>query len=248
MTTCPCGTDTTTGWVCRVCVGRLRRDMERLAELWPETVTVLARQTATGSGAKVSTTGKERPLPFDDNASEVRWLVENTITTWTRDLAGDQTPDGVHDVPSACLWLAHSAQRVAGTQEGPDALDELRDALRQVVRLVDRPESPIYLGVHDCGSDVWAKSHRLYQMCAGCEVTLDLDALRAESFNRARDTFAPARVIVDTAKMYGVRISKQQISRWAAHDEVRKVESKPTLYHVGECVMMASRETKRETA
>ena len=248
MTTCPCGTEVQSQYICKVCIGRLRRDLQRLADLWPETMTVLTRQTATASGAKVSTAGKERLLPFDANASEVRWNAENVVTTNLRDIAGDNIPDGVRDVPTAALWLSQNVQKIAGVPQGPEAMDELQDALRQITRLVDRPESPVYLGTHDCGSDVWAKSHRTYLTC-DCGDVLDLDEIRSESYNRARDTFAPARVIVDSARMYGVQISKQQISRWAGNKEVRKVESKPTLYHVGECVMMASRESKvRETA
>lgn len=248
MTTCPCGTEVQSQYICKVCAGRLRRDLQRLADLWPDTENVLTRQTATGSGAKVSTTGKERPLPFDANASEVRWLVENVVTTNLRDIAGDSIPDGVRDVPTACVWLSQNAHKIAGVPQAPEALDELTDAYRQIVRLVDRPESPVYLGTHDCGADVWAKSHRTYMTC-DCGAVLDLDEIRSESYNRARDTFAPARVIVDSARMYGVQISKQMISRWAANDDVRKQDAKPTLYHVGECVMMASRENKtRETA
>lgn len=214
MIVCPCGSEVQSAYICRTCTGRLRRDLQRLADLWGDSENVLTRQTATGSGGKTGKgSTKTAPLPFDANASEVRWMVENAVTTWVRDIAGDDIPDTVRDVPTAALWLSQNAQKIAGVPQGPEALDELTDTYRQIVRLVDRPESPVYLGTHACGSDVWAKSHHNYKTC-DCGEVLDLGEMRGQATLRARQVWATAREICAAAHMFDVPINKMMISRW----------------------------------
>lgn len=254
MTTCDCGAEIKSAYICRVCIGRLRRDLARLAELWPETEVVLTRQTAStgGGGSSGKGNAKSTPLLFDARASETRWMVENVVTTWLRDFAGDDIPKGVHDVPTAALWLSHHVQDIATNQQGPDAIDQLRDAYWQTVRLVDRPESPVYLGMHTCGSDVWAKSHQAYQTC-DCGTLLDIDEIRAGAMVKAREKWATARTITESAQMLGVRITKVMISRWYRDGKLdgnhRYADDGRVLeYRVGAVVDLASQMEERRTA
>lgn len=256
MTTCPCGSETTNGYVCRVCQGRLRADLRRIAELWPETEVALTRQTATGSGGGGGSGKggiKSTPLPFDANASEVRWDIENAVMTWVRDIAGDQVPEGVHDVPTAALWLSHNVQKIAGVPQGPEALNELTGAHRRIMRLVDRPESPVYLGMHDCGSDIWAKGWQSMKRC-DCEVMLDLDQIRADKMYAARSTWASARAIGEAArKIAGVHVTKVMISRWykagdLEGDHRMSADRKTIEYRVGAVLDLARRHAERNVA
>ena len=223
MIACPCGSQMHPDRsLCKVCSRKLGDALKSIADLWPESEVTLTRQGVSGSGSKVATGGKENPLPFDAHASEVRWDVENAVTTWCRDIADDDIPDGVHDVVTAALWLSQNAGTIATVPQGPEVFDELSDAARRLERLVDRRAVKNYLGhCPQCGEQVWAWPNDLYIKCQGveCEETIDLDKQRTRLRGdlEARNG-TPAELSAMAKQMFDQTISPSMI-RWYASEK-----------------------------
>lgn len=242
MITCPCGAEVQSAYLCRVCVGRLRRDLRRIADLWPETEVVLTRQTVGPRGSKGKTTrgAKSTPLPYDETASETRWVVENTVTTWVRDIAGDTVPNGVSDVPSAARWLAEHAQQVAGQPQAPDAFAELEDAARSITRLVDRRTDRVTAECGTCGKTLAAEPEDLTTICSACEVVVDIPAARAEKVMRAhRERITRAKAVAAAAQVYRVALTDRTFDRWAKRGDLRPDEN--GLYSVEELLVQVEK-------
>lgn len=257
---CPCGKPAPAAYLCAACVAQLRRDLHTIAARWTDTLDVLARRTAFGGGAK----GKnaEVSLPLDVHASAVRADAREKVMAWLQWLAGGVVPDAVRQpaggvvvradtVPLACEWLS---VYLSGALLQPDVVQmaaQLGEVARKLHRLVDRPEAPTYLGRHACGADVWAKRHRSYQVCAGCDETIDLEALRSETTERARAVWATVSTIVRAASLYGVHITQQQISRWYREGALQSSyadDGRTLTFNVGRVVDLARLAEQRRAA
>lgn len=96
---------------------------------------------------------RPEPGPADSGAFDRLCAVENTITTWARDLGADVT-----GLAAAARWLAEHVDELRQHQAAGEAFDELTGACRQLERLVDRPADDRRLvGVCDCGTVLYAR-------------------------------------------------------------------------------------------
>lgn len=252
MTTCPCGHPAKTAYLCRVCSGKLGRDLATIASLWRESAVTLTRTDKVGAGSAGASASRSHPLPVNMHASEVRDVVSNTVTTWLRDMAGDDIPDGVRSIPQACSWLRAELASIVLHPQSPVMSEEIEYAARIIERLVDRPEAPVYLGMHECGSDVWARSHEDYKTC-DCGLILDLEEMREAGRQRGRDEYATAATICGAARLYGVRITRQQISRWYRDGNLegshrKRDDGRVMEYRVGKVIDLAMAVEARRTA
>lgn len=84
------------GYCCWPCSDRLSLELEEFAECHADELeTTVTRQDRLGEGT-AGRASAETPVPFNANASEVGWVVRNTLTTWTRavlDTRGLTLPD-----------------------------------------------------------------------------------------------------------------------------------------------------------
>lgn len=92
MTTCaictrPVGDN---AYICQEDTLRLERSLGDVRWIDTELDVVLARQTATGE--RVGGVSVEKPLPYDPRATEARWVLANTVTTWARIISEENTP------------------------------------------------------------------------------------------------------------------------------------------------------------
>ena len=242
MTTCPCGHPSKAAFICKPCTAQLGRDLDTIASLWPESAVTLTRTDKVGAGSAGASASPSHPLPVNMRASEVRDEVANTIGTWVRIMAGDSTPNDVRTIPQACAWLKKDLPTIILRPESTDMLDQIWRLADKITRLIDRPEAPTYLGTHACGADIWAKSHQTDEKCRGCPAVLDLEAIRADGRLQARKKYATSGEIVGAARMLGIHITRQQISRWYIDGliEWEKADDGRTLrYLVGDVVDQA---------
>jgi len=73
--------------ICPGCQGQLRNALQQLPGLLAELEVTTTRQAVTTrGGGGVVTKASEEPIPFDVDASEMDWVVRNTVTTWARDI------------------------------------------------------------------------------------------------------------------------------------------------------------------
>ena len=134
------------GYVCQYCAGRLSRALGDVPALWEELDTVLTKQARY---ADPEGRGGEKALPFSPVASEIGWVLRNTLSTWCR----------LIDTPAAVAgWLLHHTLWLRHHKAGYEAVEEITSAVNAVRKAVDRPPERIYAGpCKDCGGDMFGK-------------------------------------------------------------------------------------------
>lgn len=85
----PCAVDNcetpTPDQLCKRHRSDLRNALQQLPGLLAELEVTTTRQAVTSRGSGgASTKASEEPIPFDVDASEMDWVVRNTVTTWAR--------------------------------------------------------------------------------------------------------------------------------------------------------------------
>lgn len=164
-----CGRPTET-MLCADCVRQLVADLRALVDggrdasgalragLLAELDTTAARQHVLGDPVGVRSRAAETPLPYHPAAVELRWTVDNTVTTWARDVA--ETNGHVAawtSVADAAAWLARRHRELARHPAADELADEIGHVVTQVRAVIDRPRERVYLGpCETCGADLYA--------------------------------------------------------------------------------------------
>lgn len=200
--------------------------VEWIAEALEETVT---GQTSHPAGprsrrAKKGSTEEDSSLPMHWLASDVEWVLANTLNAWITHVTTNRfmTHPGRLGVSAAARWL-NTARHVTGlalTPEGPQALDELCYAIAQARRVVDRHEHPAYVGACPvCKGDLYARRGAEKITCRECERVV---TTRADNDQRidveldGRLFTAPELVDVVEARL-GIKITTKTIRNLARY-------------------------------
>lgn len=119
---------------------------------------------------------RPEPLPIALGAADDFHAVENTLTTWARDMDSD-----ADTLAGAAVWLAEHVELLRHHEAAAEAFDELEDACHQLERLVDRPGSDRRLvGVCDCGAILYARHGQTVIQCGErtCGASWDVERSR----------------------------------------------------------------------
>lgn len=128
-------------WVCGGCVRGLTEDLASVAALYDELVVTLTRQDVIGGdGGRKSA---ETALPFKLTASEAFDVLSNTLSEAAGDLANHL---GMQFPLNPARWLLASMDRLAGFDEAGRLVDEIRHAVANAYRAIDRPPELLLAG------------------------------------------------------------------------------------------------------
>lgn len=86
-----CGRPVTDAYVCSDCADNLEKSLGNVRWLLHELDLVITRQTA--KAEHVGGASREQPLVFSAEASDLRWALVNTVTTWARVVAEEKPAD-----------------------------------------------------------------------------------------------------------------------------------------------------------
>lgn len=217
-----CDRPTPDGNACTTCAQQLAQALRAAAGHAEDAWTVIARQARVGHGGSgrrpepelgeptedrqrnpVTTFGwqasierpavgalRPEPTPADLGALDQLHAVQNAIGTWVRDLGSD-----FDTLTEAALWLAEQVGLLRHHPAAAEAFKELRDACRQLERLVDRPAERELVGMCDCGKVLYAAAGRTVVQCPQptCKLVWNVaesrdilrDALRGKLFTAA---------------------------------------------------------------
>jgi transcription elongation factor Elf1 len=200
---------------CQRCADRLSVALGDVTALWGELDTVLTRQArysdAEGRGCS------EKALPFNANASEIGWVLRNTLSTWCRIIAEERgrvlpTAD---NPPTVAGWLLHHVEWLRHHRAGAEAIEEITSAVHAVRKAVDRPAERIYAGpCADCGGDMYGKPDAASVECRPCGLSYDVaemrDWMRAQVYGR----LVTAREGVVLLSRFGLPVSQKTVEKW----------------------------------
>jgi hypothetical protein len=167
-----CGRPVTDAYVCSDCSARLEKALGNVRWLLHELDLVITRQTA--KAEHVGGASREQPLAFSAEASDLRWALVNTVTTWARVVATERPVD-----------LPTKPPRHRGEVLGPYCEDcEHETCARMRYR---PPVDPGLVAAWMTGQVEWLRHHR-----AGNEAVEEITSVIRRAL-RAIDV-APARL------------------------------------------------------
>lgn len=216
--------------LCSTCLTHLVTDLRQIQTrgqmpgLYAELEVTLTRQDKlTTAGDKVKGQG-ETALMFNAAASEVKWVLDNTITTWARDVAETypHRPLMATSTPEAAEWMADGAGLLAEHPAAKELHDEITDVAQQVRRIIDRPVDRVALGecgavVDDvtCTQKLDAMPHHVQVHCPTCGTTWDTRKRQEQLARSVDDQLDNAATIAHALFSLGYTVTPAMIRGYA---------------------------------
>ncbi|WP_433415058.1 hypothetical protein ACQP1V_36325 [Microtetraspora malaysiensis] len=204
--------------VCRSCTAGVLRDLSDVPSLDRHLELALTRQTHMGDGAGGRTA--ETSTPWDERAREAEQVLRSTLTGWTRVLTDSVQPYRgpicrtscghrscvylslgripADTLPAMAVWLMRHHAQLLGRASADEAVDEIRAAVRQARRAIDRPPGVWYAGpcgVEGCQADLYARHGARTVHCRTCAAIHDAAAREAWLMEQAADHLGTATEI-----------------------------------------------------
>ena len=171
----------------------------------------LSRQHRLSLGAGVVAHSASHVM-YHVRASEIGWVLHNTITVWARELAEQNPhlrPPRLSSTAVCAAWLT----RLGSLLALHPAADELHDEVTHVValtrRVVDRPADRVYAGPCDavvdgderCFDHLYARPGAACVACRSCGTEYDVSERREWMISEAADLRVPATVALSWARL-----------------------------------------------
>ena len=219
---CRCGRPTRdAAYVCETCGERLSRALGEIPWLADELETTITRQKGAaynGTSAK----GAETPSPVHWGASEARTHLRAVLVSWVLFCAAERVrnasphrglPDD--DLPAISRWLMWRVDGLSLHDIGPEAVDEITDAVATCHRMVDRPADRQYLGRCDVCSEgrLYARPGGEWARCDTCEAKVEAEAIRARLLDELDDRLCTAAEIAHLSTYLGLRADREQVRK-----------------------------------
>jgi hypothetical protein len=176
--------------ICGACSSELRRELAAVPGLWTDLDLAISRQTRLTS-ASVGGRSPEKPLPWNERASEAADHLAALLIGWARVLVASvhtiQGPTCGSCLHPSCLyaqlsyephhhpaavspWLHRHAGALIAHPAGPDAVEEILTAVRNARHAVDTPPRDlVYAGpCSRCDGGLYAKPGAATVACRWC--------------------------------------------------------------------------------
>lgn len=254
-----CAAELDHGTVCAPCVGALAAD---LRACWPTgdlhgldvdlDITTAKMDVFPRSGGGSRPT--EAPLPIRDKASDVRREFHSLLATWCRVILDDHGGQTPADTIAGMARFLHGQTTIIRVAEwGDSCVEEIRDAVHQVRRVIERPAERIYAGpCPDCGQPVYGVADKDRAWCRreDCEGVVDDPQARREAAVRAAVAEAPGKTVTAAeaamaSRALGRPVTDRAVRKMAAEGRIRAVSAKrPARYRLGDIMAVLDRRTR----
>lgn len=138
---CPyCGTTSRDGHLCHKCTRTTKRNLARIAELWPVLQETITRQDVLTPPSEVHADTVHAPLPYKAAAADVADRVRHRLVSWVR-LAMDEhgAPCPPDLVPAMCHLLTAYAAQLRVRADAEEWADEIAASRDEIAGAVDLP-------------------------------------------------------------------------------------------------------------
>lgn len=264
--TCACGRpvkDQAT--LCQGCTDRLARDLGEIGALAEELTTTRLRQSRTGGQATgVLSRSYERPLPWDERASEAQDVLRSTVVAWVRvvlEERGGRMPDD--DMGRMGAFLLGSLEWLRHHQAADEVADEIGHAVQHARRMIDLAPEKVYAGpcreefvtgepeqdwpddeghllnTACCVAELYARQGADAITCRNCGAEHSVAERHRWLVAIANDQLVTASVLSKFLSAYGEPLTADRIWKWAERGQLvahgKDKAGRPT-YRVSEAV------------
>lgn len=214
---------------CRACDDKLVGWFGEIPGLLDQLEITITRQDRLTAGSAPTTGTKERPLPFNEKAAEVRNDLLIILDYWARQvLAFDAriTPDG----PTACRWMLDYMGRVRTHERAARLHHQVRVGVSSALRAIDRPAERVFagpcmavMGDIECREDLYARPGAETVRCRLCRSEHDVAARREWMLGQVRNESADAALMASILNQLGFAIHSSTIRRYASEERLEVV-------------------------
>lgn len=246
MSECRCGRPLRDNAACcDHCVWTLEKALGDVAALDEELEVTITRQR--GIPTEGGSASRETSLPWHEKASDARRNLKALLVSWTRlcaeeRLTARRLPDD--NLASIARWLLWVLPALGRHDAGPDAVDEITDAVAECRRVIDKAPERWYAGPCDCGADLYAKRRTGIVACRECEVQYDVEERRDWLLGEAEDRLANAATIARAVSWLGAEpLTSATVRKWAQRGRLlaKGHDGRGPLYRIGDAIdLMAS--------
>lgn len=129
-------------------------------------------------------------------------------------LCAGQPPE--HPMAVVALWLVTQLDWIRHRQEAEQAFDEIDDACRVLVHVVDRPPERWYAGRCDeCETDLYPVAGAKVIRCSECGQQVDLAERKTRLLDQAEDVLAGAAWCAATVTRLGLAVTAAAVRGYA---------------------------------
>lgn len=271
---CGCGAAIDTSrYVCPTCVGRLDRALGDCHWIDDELDTTITRQRSAAIGSGSSSADKG--IPWHERASDAKRTLHGLLVSWVRfaideDLAHAPDWSPRDNIPSLSRWLLHVTRDLAGHDIGPEAVNEITDAVAECERIVFwKRRSRVYLGTCEqavtddegetvtlsCEGDVYAEEGDQVGHCEECGQGVTVVIRKAQIEDRLDShLFTPAE-IATCAVHLGLDVPRERVRQRVVYWHRRKLisphgsaENGDPMFRYGDVRQMLYSEFGRQSA
>ncbi|MGW5741556.1 hypothetical protein [Amycolatopsis sp. NPDC003861] len=193
-------------------LGALRELVTRDGEhgLIAELGITLSRQHAMAASSDATAASASQPMPFHEAASEIGWVLANTISTWAREVheCNPHLRPPTGSTAGAVRWLIGLPGLLALHPAADELHDEITHVVARVRRVIDRPPDRIYAGPCDalvdgerCPDHLYARPGQRRVRCGSCTTEHDVEERRNWMIRYAVDLRVTPTVALGWARL-----------------------------------------------
>lgn len=189
----------------------------------------------------------ETPVVFHESASDAAFDLHGTLLSWVTAVCDQrQVPHpGMQRSVQLAQWMSRNVGHLAVMEDAEDCLDELVDAVKRCVRIVDRPVGRIYVGpcgdeseTGRCGADLYASPLKPEVKCRECGAVHEVEKRRKVLQEQVRNLLGTASEIARLLPwIMNSAVTRKRITYYANRGSVSKREiNGVTMYQIGEVI------------
>lgn len=160
-------------------------------------------------------------IPWNDQAAEAQRHLRATLVSWVHLCDEEQVRsqdyrDGypADTLPSMSRWLLWRVDGLALHHAGPEAVEQITDAVGRCMRAIDRRPDRAYAGPCDCGADLYAKPGHPEVRCRVCGRTYQVEAMLEWMRAQVSDQLVTVREGAGLLSRFGMETTTKVIEGW----------------------------------
>lgn len=220
---CRCGRPTKdAAYVCEECADLLARSLGDVPWLDEQLEVTVTRSSGIDYRTLGSAKATETPSPVHWAASEARAHLKALLVSWTLFCAAESVRSsdphtGLPDDNLTALsrWMLWRVDGLALHDIGPEAVDEITDAVQTCHRLIDRHPERQYLGSCDAcdAGRIYGRPGGKWATCDSCDAGVDAEAVRAKVLASLDDRLCTAAEIARLSTYLGLKADREQVRK-----------------------------------